>query len=152
MKYEFPPSASIGACGEHLVLAHLLKLNFIVGLAPYNTKDYDLIVSSADGSKQVNIQVKTELYSSEPSDFSKLNWMLKSKNEEIRPNLIFSFVHLNQESNLYKVFNIPSREVSDYIKNAHKIWLKLPGPKESVHKSTPLRIMHVDAYNYITTN
>ena len=151
MKYEFPPSASIGACGEHLVLAHLLKLNFIVGLAPYNTKDYDLIVSSADGSKQVNIQVKTELYSSEPSDFSKLNWMLKSKNEEVRPNLIFSFVHLNQESNLYKVFNIPSREVSDYIKNAHKIWLKLPGPKESVHKSTPLRIMHVDAYNYITT-
>ena len=63
MKYEFPPNASIGACGEHLVLSHLLKLDFIAGLAPYNTKDYDLIVSSSDSSKQINIQVKTALHS-----------------------------------------------------------------------------------------
>lgn len=150
MKYEFPPNASIGACGEHLVLSHLLKLDFIAGLAPYNTKDYDLIVSSSDSSKQINIQVKTALHSTQPSDFSKLKWMLSEKNEVVKPNLIFSFVYLVQDSNLYKVFNIPSEIVATYTSMSHKIWLKLPGPKEAIHKSTSMRIIPVDAYNFIT--
>ena len=40
MNFKFPGNSSIGASGEHIVLSHLLKLNYIAGLAPYNTKEY----------------------------------------------------------------------------------------------------------------
>ena len=48
IKRSFPSNAVVGAAGENLVLSHLLRLNYIAGLAPYNTKDYDLIILSED--------------------------------------------------------------------------------------------------------
>ena len=41
MTRPFPSNAIIGSAGENLVLSHLLRLNYVAGLAPYNTKDYD---------------------------------------------------------------------------------------------------------------
>ena len=52
-------SAVLGASGEHLILSQLLRLNFVAGKAPDNTKDYDLIVLNKDGTTSSPIQVKT---------------------------------------------------------------------------------------------
>ena len=54
-------SAVVGASGEHLVLSNLLRLNFVAGKAPDNTKDYDLIVLNKDGTSSSPIQVKTSI-------------------------------------------------------------------------------------------
>ena len=37
-------SAVIGSAGEHLVISLLLRRNFIAGLAPQNTEDFDIVV------------------------------------------------------------------------------------------------------------
>jgi predicted AAA+ superfamily ATPase len=65
MKRSFPSNAVVGAAGENLVLSHLLRLNYIAGLAPYNTKDYDLIILSEDEAVAKSIQVKTALFKEE---------------------------------------------------------------------------------------
>ena len=146
----FPPSASIGASGEHLVLSNLLKLDYIAGLAPYNTKDYDLIVSSSDGSQQVNIQVKTALHTVKTSNFSKLKWILSEKCEVMKDNLIYSFVYFSQESNFYKIYNLPSKKVSEFITMSNQIYIKLPKPNGDLHKNTSMRVLAADAFLDIT--
>ena len=50
-------SAVLGASGEYLVLSHLLRLNFVAGKAPDNTKDYDLIVLNKNGTSSSPLQV-----------------------------------------------------------------------------------------------
>lgn len=149
--HNLPSNASIGASGEHLVLSNLLKLNFVAGLAPYNTKEYDLIASNLNGDKQINIQVKTALVQYAKNDESNLKWILSEKNEVVNSNLIYSFVYLVQESNYYRIFNIPSIIVSEFISIGHVIYLKIPGPNGKKHKNTSMRTLSADAYKNITS-
>jgi hypothetical protein len=58
-KDNTPQSAVPGASEEYLVLSHLLRLNFVAGKVPDNTKDYDLIVNNKDRTSSSPIQVKT---------------------------------------------------------------------------------------------
>ena len=147
---EFPQTSIIGASGEHLVLSHLLKLNFVAGLAPYNTKDYDIIVASDSESNPKNIQVKTSLYPEKQDDMSKLYWILKEKHETKIKNLLFCFVYVSQESNDYKIFVLDSKIVSYLTTISHNIWLKLPGPKGNKHKNTNMRKLASDYFLEIT--
>ncbi len=39
MENNSPQSAVLGASGEYVILANLLRLNFVAGKAPDNTKD-----------------------------------------------------------------------------------------------------------------
>ena len=151
MSKNLPANASIGASGEHLVLSQLLKMDYIAGLAPQNTKDYDLIVSSSDGTRLTNIQVKTALSPTRPKNPSKNKWMISKKNEVFQDNLIYSFVHILQDSNDFRVYNIPAKIVSSYAKISHGIWLKLPGLNNKPHKENPIRIIAADALDYFTT-
>ena len=148
--FKFPGNASIGASGEHIVLSHLLKLNYIAGLAPYNTKEYDLIVSNTEGDRQLNIQVKTALTSKNITDYSKLKWILSDKNESINNNLIYSFVYISQDSNFYKIYNLPSTKVSEFISMSNQIYIKLPKPNGDLHKKTSMRTLAADAFLDIT--
>ena len=50
MENNSPQSAVLGASGEYLILSNLLRLNFVAGKAPDNTKDYDLIVLNKSGT------------------------------------------------------------------------------------------------------
>ena len=143
---ELPQTSISGASGEHLVLSHLLKLNFVAGLAPYNTKDYDIIVASDSESNPKNIQVKTSLYQKKQDDMSKLYWILKEKHETEIKNLLFCFVYVSQESNDYKIFVLDSKIVSYLTTMSHKIWLKLPGPKGKKHKNPNMRRLASDYY------
>jgi hypothetical protein len=131
MENNSPQSAVLGASGEYLVLSNLLRLNFVAGKAPDNTKDYDLIVLNKDGNSSSPIQVKTT--------FKKDAWILNKKHEEPIKNLIFCFVYMSKESDQSEIFVIDSKTVSYFIKNGHKIWLKLPGLKGQKHNDTPMR-------------
>lgn len=136
-----PQSAVLGASGEYLVLSNLLRLNFIAGKAPENTKDYDLIVLSKDGVSSSPIQVKTT--------FRKDGWILNKKHEEPIKNLIFCFVYMSKESDKNEIFIINSKTVSYFVKNSHKIWLKLPGLKGQKHNDTIMRQLTRDPFKSI---
>jgi len=126
-----PQSAVLGASGEYLVLSNLLRLNFVAGKAPENTKDYDLIVLNKDGTSSFPIQVKTT--------FVKDGWMLGQKHEKPIKNLIFCFVKLSKDTNKSEIYVVDSKVVANSVKTSHKIWLKLPGKKGQKHKDTSMR-------------
>jgi len=124
-------SAVLGASGEHLILSHLLRLNFIAGKAPDNTKDYDLIVLNKDGTTSSPIQVKTTS--------QKSGWILSKKHETPIKGLIFCFVYMDLNSTYSEIYLIDSKTDSNFIKLGHQIWLKLPGLKGQKHNDGEMR-------------
>jgi hypothetical protein len=136
IKDNIPQSAVLGASGEYLILSHLLRLNFIAGKAPDNTKDYDLIVLGKDGTSSSPVQVKTT--------FKEMHWLLQEKHENPIKNLIFCFVYMSKDSHKNEIFIINSKMVAYVISTSHKIWLKLPGLKGRKHNDSPMRALHRD--------
>ena len=141
MKETFPQSAVIGASGEHLILSHLLRLNFVAGKAPDNTKDYDLIVLNKDGTSSSPIQVKTTIR-------KERGWILQKKHEKVIKNLFFCFVKLEATSDKTEIYIMDSKTVSHVVENSHKIYLKLPGLKGQKHNDSTMRKLYRD-YNSI---
>ena len=142
MNKNFPQTSTIGAMGEHFVLSQLLKQNFVAGLAPQNTKDYDIVVLNKDGNIASPIQVKTALYSETSNPITE--WMLRDKHEIPIKNLVFCFVRMNLDSNKTQTYIIDAKKVSYLVKTCHKIWLKVPGIKNNKHNDTSMRKMMSD--------
>lgn len=128
-----PQSSVIGAAGEHLVLSNLLRLNFVAGQSPYNTKDYDLVVLNKNGTSSFPIQVKTAL--------NKDGWVMKKKDETPIKNLIFCFVYLEIDSNKTEIYVLDSKTVSKILGFSHRIWLKVPGLKGRKHNDNKMRVL-----------
>ncbi len=149
MKRSFPSNAVVGAAGENLVLSHLLRLNYIAGLAPYNTKDYDLIILSEDETVAKSIQVKTALFTDEirTTDYK---WILNKKHETDINNLIFCFVSMSTKSSDNKIYVMDSKKVSEVTKMSHRIYLKLPGVKGQTHNESSMRIMSSNYLSLVT--
>ena len=101
-------SAVLGDAGEHLVLSKLLLQGFIAGLAPTNTKDFDLIITSRDGKLSAPIQVKTTMR--EP------HWRMDKKHEVMIENLIYCFVRINETDHDPEVFVIDAKTVAHVLK------------------------------------
>jgi len=142
-KANTPQSAVLGASGEYLVLSHLLRLNFVAGKAPDNTKDYDLIVLNKNGTSSSPLQVKTT--------FKNTHWLLQEKHEKLIKNLIFCFVHMSKNTHENEIFVLESEIVSYAISMSHKIWLKLPGLKGRKHHDNSMRALHRD-FSFLIKN
>ena len=97
-----------------------------------NTKDFDILAISRETYKQYAIQVKTT------SSKSK-TWTLTKKSENlVGDNIIYVFVTLNDlESPEYHI--VPSKVVSERIKNDHQEWLNTPGRKGQPHNDNNIR-------------
>ena len=150
MQRTFPSNAIIGAAGENLVLSHLLRLNYVAGLAPYNTKDYDLIILSSDETVAKSIQVKSALFAEEVRT-TDLKWILKEKHENKIDNLIFCFVVMSMKSSSSQIYIMDSDLVSYVVKMSHQIYLKLPGMQGQPHNTeNTMRIMSSDYLNSVT--
>ena len=141
MKKKPFQSAVIGASGEHLVLSNLLRLNFVAGKAPDNTKDYDLIVLNKDGTSSSPIQVKTSIR-------KERGWILQKKHEKVIKNLFFCFVKMETNSDKTEIYIIDSKTVAHVAETSHKIYLKLPGLKGQKHGDSTMRKLYGD-YNSI---
>ena len=131
VKNEKIQSSVLGASGEHLILSHLLRLNFVAGKAPDNTKDYDLVVLNKDGTSSSPIQVKTT--------HKKDGWVLSRKHETPIKDLIFCFVYMELDTNFTEIYLMDSKVVSENVKLSHSIWLKLPGLKGQKHNDSDMR-------------
>jgi hypothetical protein len=72
--YELSPILC-GVAGEYFVAAELSRRGFIASMTLRNTKGIDILVSNAEATRQVGIQVKTNRR-------NRPIWILNSKAED----------------------------------------------------------------------
>jgi hypothetical protein len=125
-----------GVAGEYLVAAELSRRGYIASITLRNTRGVDILVSNADATRSVGVQVKTS-QSPTPS------WLLSEKIERpvrgsLAENLFFVFVCLNGLG--APSYHIVSRkDVARYCRGRHQRWLKTPGRKGQAHRDNPMR-------------
>ena len=125
-------SGQSGVAGEYLCAGELSRRGYIATLTLKNSKGVDVLVSNADASKTVVIQVKTSYGNS-------TKWVLGHKSEDFyKDNLFYVFVNLNF-GNSPDYFIVPSKVVADTIKKYYKDWLNTPGRKGQKHNENPMR-------------
>lgn len=126
-------SVLVGVSGEYFVAAELSKRGYLASITLRNTKGVDILCSSSDASKTVNIQVKSNRGSAK-------SWILNQKSEDgFAKNLYYVFVNLNFNDKHPDFFIVPSTVVSEYCRSTHSNWLNTPGKKGQAHKDNPMR-------------
>jgi len=122
-----------GVAGEYFVAAELSRRGYVASLTLRNTRGIDVLVSDADATKSVGVQVKT-------SQGRRATWMVNAKveTEDVAENLFFVFVTLNDLA-APEYYVVPKRVVGEYIRDSHQSWLKTPGRGGRPHVDTPMR-------------
>lgn len=129
---ELSPLLS-GVAGEYYVAAELSARGYIASITLRNTKGVDILCSSADASKSVGIQVKTNQKSTRV-------WMLNQKAEEyFADHLFYVFVTLNDRKRHPDFFVVPSTTVAKYAKEGHAAWLQSTSRSGQPHVDNPIR-------------
>ena len=118
---------SSGIAGEYLTAGELSRRGYIASITMKNSKGVDILVTNADATKSLAVQVKTNQ--------GDLKWWLLDKKAENyhADNLFYIFVNLNNgQAPAY--FIVPSKIVAKTIKDNHELWLKTPGKRGQPHK------------------
>ena len=127
------PKGLTGVAGEYFVAGELSRRGYIASITLRNTRGIDILVSNADATRQVAIQVKT-------SQGSRPQWVLNKKAEDFyADNLFYIFVNLKSPEERPDFYIVSSRQVAGFVKDGHQNWLKTPGRKGQAHKDNPVR-------------
>jgi len=121
-----------GVAGEYLCAGELSRRGFIASITLRYSRGVDILVTNADASKSVAVQVKTSYGGS-------TSWVLGQKAEDYyAENLFYVFVNLNH-GGVPDYYVVPSKIVADRIKKNHQQWLNTPGRRGQKHKDNPMR-------------
>ena len=130
MKLE---STQVGVAGEYFVAAELSLRGYIASITLRNTRGIDIIASTKDGEKSVNIQVKT-------NNIDSTNWVLTQKSETFySKNHFYVFVSMKGLSKNPDYYIVPSKEVSKQITKDHATWLAIKKADGSPRKDSSMR-------------
>lgn len=131
-----------GVAGEYFVAAELSRRGYIASLTLRNTRGVDILVSNADATRSVGIQVKTK-------SRGKPRWLLSQKAEsDVAENLFYVFVNLNgAESPEYYV--VPRAAVAASVRKSHQQWLATPGIGGKAHKDNEMRVFQDAEKKYL---
>ncbi|MDP4279143.1 MAG: hypothetical protein QQM50_01145 [Dehalococcoides mccartyi] len=143
-------NALTGACGLYYAAAELTRLGYTTALTTRNAKGIDILASTCDGKRSVQIQVKTSNCN------PRYKFILNKDAETLyAKDLFYIFVHLNGLSTTpYKpatkpdYYIVPSKIVANHVRTSHEEWLMKLGRNGQTHKDTPMRtfIDHNDEY------
>ena len=124
-----------GVAGEYFVAAELSRRGWIATLTLKNTPNIDVIATTPDGLRTVNIQVKTR------SIKNRAGWILTKKIEMLVPseNFYIAFVDLKGHGEKPDYYLIPRNLFSKWIAEQHSQWLATPGRSGRVHVDNPIR-------------
>ncbi len=124
-----------GVSGEYFVAAELSRRGWIATITLKNTPNIDVIATSYNGLKNINIQVKTR------SIGNRQGWILTQGIEALMPgnNFYIAFVDLKGIDEKPDYFLIPRNLFSKWIAKQHKDWLSTPGRKGRPHVDNPIR-------------
>lgn len=115
MKLTLEPTL-VGVAGEYFVAAELSLRGYIATITLRNSRGIDIIASSADATKSVSIQVKTNKSGS-------ASWILSKKSEDYHSvNHFYVFVSLCKQGGRPSYHVVPSEEVACQISRGHREW------------------------------
>jgi hypothetical protein len=125
----------VGVSGEYFVAAELSRRGWVAVLTLKNTPNIDLIATTPDGKRTVNIQVKTR------SIGNRQGWILNKSIESVAPgkNFYIAFVDLQGIDAKPDYYLIPKNLFAKWIANRHKDWLAAPGRNGRAHVDNPIR-------------
>ena len=127
------PKHMSGIAGEYLVAAELTRRGYVASLTLRNTHDIDILASSADGARQVAIQVKCDQTKGS-------EWILGAKAERlVGPTIYYVFVRLHS-GGTPEFFVVPSAVVAEFTSTSHREWLAKPGRKGQPHRDSSIRV------------
>ncbi len=122
-----------GIAGEYFVAAELSRRGFMASITLRNNDSVDIHASDFVREKIFAIQVKT-------NQLGGRSWVLNKKLEgKFNKNFFYILVSLKNELERPDFFIVPSRVVSDFIKNSHSVWLKKLGRKGQLHNDSSMR-------------
>ena len=122
-----------GVAGEYFAAAELSRRGYVASITLRNTKGIDIIATNEEGSKTINIQVKT-------SGLKTRGWILNKKAEEMTDeNMFYILVRLTALDKRPFFHIIPSADVAHHVKIGHRNWLKTPGRGGQKHNDTSMR-------------
>ena len=132
-------STDSGNIAEHLVLAELMKRNYIAVRTERNTANFDIIACNNKGTKFAIIQVK----SSQSCNENKMQFRLTDKNEKYDPNqtnCYYVFVALeNNKIDKTKFYIVSAEEVAKQSKENYDRWMAQPKRDGGTHQETTMR-------------
>ena len=121
-----------GVSGEYFAAAELSRRGHIASITLRNTKGIDIVASTEDGSKTINIQVKT-------SSKNTIGWMLNKKAETMSDkNMFYIFFRLNELDERPQFHIVPTSYVANKVKKGHQEWLNTLG-RGKKRKDTDMR-------------
>ena len=127
-------SILVGVAGEYLVAGELTLRGYLASITLSNSRGIDIIVSNADGSLSISIQVKT-------NSSGKKSWRLTKKAEQFySENHYYVFVALQGLGQRPNFHIVPSKVVADSISFSHSEWLKGKKPDGGRRKDSAIRV------------
>ncbi|MEM7335176.1 MAG: hypothetical protein AAF490_24065 [Chloroflexota bacterium] len=136
-------STLVGVAGEYLVAGELTLRGFIASITLRNSRGVDIIVTNAEATKSVSIQVKTN------SNGQKL-WMVNKKAESYFSDTNFYIFVTLQSLNERPAYHIvPSQFVATHVTENHAKWLLGIKKDGSPRKDTSMRKFSDDKGKYL---
>ncbi len=126
-----------GVAGEYFVAAELSKRGWIATLTLKNTPNIDVIATTPDGRRTLNIQVKTR------SIGNRQGWILNKGIEKIVSgnNFFIAFVDLVGHDQKPDYFLIPKNLFARWSARSYRKWLSTPGRRGQAHVDNPIRTL-----------
>lgn len=130
----------ISLAGEFAVLSQLAIHGFDANLTLGNTKGVDIILSDPDTKKMRRLEVKTHShnrpYTSKDVGYIACQWRMSDKHEQLNDeDLFFCFVSIQDHSEQFEFYIVPSAVVRDFVTNSHRYWLS----GKSSRRDNPMR-------------
>ena len=132
-----------GVAGEYFVAAELSRRGWIAAMTIKNTPNIDVIATTPDGRRTLNIQVKTR------SIGNRQGWILNKGIETLVPgdNFYIAFVDLKGKDEKPDYFLIPKNLFAKWIAKRHQEWLIAPGRAGRAHVDNPIRAFDRPQFN-----
>jgi len=124
-----------GVAGEYFVAAELSRRGWIAAMTIKNTPNIDVMATTPDGKRTLNIQVKTR------SIGNRQGWIMSKGIEKIMPgnNFYIAFVDLVGHGEKPDYFLIPKNVFARWSAKRHKEWFSSPGRSGHIRVDNPIR-------------
>ena len=111
-------NTQVGVAGEYLAAGELTLRGYVSSITLRNSRGIDIIVSNAEGTCSITVQVKT-------NGKGGRSWLLSKKSEPYSSERhVYIFVSIQGLGVRPDYYVVPSQDVANQIQTKHQNWLK----------------------------